>query len=410
MELINDKFKDSIFGLIPHDWKVFEFQDVMDGFSSGQTPYRGKPEYYTGNIPWITSGELNYNTIIDTIEKISPEGAKDANLKIIPKGTFLFAITGLEAAGTRGSCAITGIEATTNQSCMALYPKKGMLSTSYLYHFYVKYGNELAFKYCQGTKQQSFTGGIAKKLPIVLPNSINEQTAIASTLSDMDALIAQTEKLIEKKKAIKQGVMQELLRPKEGWVTKKLGEIANCFAGGTPSTFNRDFWGDKIPWLPSGRVKNNIIKPIENEITITDLGLSSSAAKMIKPNSILIAITGATCGNIGLLTFNAAANQSVVAIEQNDEFDSVLVYYILLTMRDDILRLQTGSAQGGVNLKSVKSLEVIIPKKIEEQNEISQILWDFDKEIESYNQKLTKLKLQKQGMMQALLTGKIRLV
>lgn len=147
MELVvADKYKKTELGPIPADWSIKEFHEVMDGFSSGQTPYRGKPEFFKGNIPWITSGELNYNIIIDTIEKITNEGVKDANLKIIPKGTFLFAITGLEAAGTRGSCAITGIDATTNQSCMALYPKPGLLTTQYLYHFYVRYGNELAFK------------------------------------------------------------------------------------------------------------------------------------------------------------------------------------------------------------------------------------------------------------------------
>jgi type I restriction enzyme S subunit len=129
------KYKKTDVGVIPEDWEVVDFQEVMDGFSSGQTPYRGKPEFYKGTIPWITSGELNYKEITDTKEKITPEGVRDANLKIIPKGTFLFAITGLEAEGTRGSCAITGIEATTNQSCMALYPKKGLLTTLYLYHF-----------------------------------------------------------------------------------------------------------------------------------------------------------------------------------------------------------------------------------------------------------------------------------
>ena len=65
------------------------------------TPYRGKPEFYKGNIPWITSGELNYNTISDTHEKITKEAVIKTNLKILPIGTFLMAITGLEAAGTR---------------------------------------------------------------------------------------------------------------------------------------------------------------------------------------------------------------------------------------------------------------------------------------------------------------------
>lgn len=211
-------FKLTPLGLIPTDWNVKSFSEVMDGFSSGQTPYRAIKEFYTGNIPWITSGELNYNIIDDTIEKITKEAVIKTNLKIIPAGTFLFAITGLEAAGTRGSCAITGVDATTNQSCMALYPKANVLIRDYLYHYYVRYGNELAFKYCQGTKQQSYTGAIAKTLPIIIPPTIAEQTAIATALSDADALISSLEKLIAKKKLIKQGAMQELLRVKESCI------------------------------------------------------------------------------------------------------------------------------------------------------------------------------------------------
>lgn len=192
-------------------WEVKNFEHVMDGFASGQTPYRAKPEYYKGNIPWITSGELNYNIITNTMEKITPKAVHDTNLKIIPKGTFLFAITGLEAEGTRGSCAITGIEATTNQSCMALYPKKGLLTTDYLFHYYVEFGKRLALAYCQGTKQQSYTGATAKLLPIILPPTIEEQSAIAQVLSDMDAEIRELEKRRDKYLMIKKGMMQQLL-------------------------------------------------------------------------------------------------------------------------------------------------------------------------------------------------------
>src|SRR5688572_2817418 len=106
---VKQGYKKTEMGYIPDDWNLYEFAEVMDGFSSGQTPYRAIKEYYTGNIPWITSGELNYKVITDTEESITAEAVRKTNLKIIPKGTFLFAITGLEAAGTRGSCAITGI-------------------------------------------------------------------------------------------------------------------------------------------------------------------------------------------------------------------------------------------------------------------------------------------------------------
>jgi len=193
------------------NWEVKNFEDVIDGFAAGQTPYRAKPEYYKGSIPWITSGELDYNVITETREKITPEAVHDTNLKIIPKGTFLFAITGLEAEGTRGSCAITGIEATTNQSCMALYPKRGLLTTNYLFHYYVEFGKRLSLTYCQGTKQQSYTAATAKLLPIILPPTPEEQSAIAQILSDMDAEIRALKKRRDKYLMIEKGMMQQLL-------------------------------------------------------------------------------------------------------------------------------------------------------------------------------------------------------
>lgn len=178
MSDVPEGYRLSEVGVIPEEWGVKTFGEVMTGFSSGATPYRGRPEYYKGTIRWITSGELNYNAITDTIEKITENAVRDTNLKIHPKGTFLMAITGLEAEGTRGSCGIVGAEATTNQSCMALFPTKELL-TEYLFQYYINYGNSLALEYCQGTKQQSYTAKIVKILPIIVPPTIEEQQAIA---------------------------------------------------------------------------------------------------------------------------------------------------------------------------------------------------------------------------------------
>jgi type I restriction enzyme, S subunit len=123
------------------------------------------------------------------------------------------AITGLEAAGTRGACGIVGSPATTNQSCMAIYPTSD-LTTGYLYHYYVYSGDKLALRYCQGTKQQSYTAKLVKSLPIELAPSVKEQTSIAAILSDMDAELATLEQRRDKTRALKQGMMQELLTGK----------------------------------------------------------------------------------------------------------------------------------------------------------------------------------------------------
>ena len=190
------------------------FKDVLNTFSSGATPYRAISEYYKGKIRWISSGELNYNEIHDTIEHISEAAVKNTNLKLHTPGTFLMAITGLEAEGTRGRCAIVGAPSTTNQSCLALNATD-KLGTDYLFWFYRQWSDYLAFKYCQGTKQQSYTAAIVKKLPICCPKDKDEQTAIATALSDTDALIVALDKKIAKKQQIKQGAMQQLLTGKK---------------------------------------------------------------------------------------------------------------------------------------------------------------------------------------------------
>ena len=169
-------------------WEQRKLGDVLDDMYNGQTPSRNKSEYWNGNIKWLSSGELNRGTVYDSMEMITEDGQKSANLRIVPKGTFIMAITGLEAAGTRGNCALLGFDTTLNQSCMALFPKKDLLTSDFLFQWYRKVGEEYGINYTQGTKQQSYNAELIKILPISLP-SVAEQRKIASYLSNLDHLI-----------------------------------------------------------------------------------------------------------------------------------------------------------------------------------------------------------------------------
>jgi len=417
MEIKIKENKTTEFGLIPSDWQIKEFQDVMTGFFSGATPYRGRPEYYKGQINWITSGELNYNIITDTNEKITEEAVRNTNLKILPKGTFLFAITGLEAEGTRGSCAMTGIDATTNQSCMALFPFES-LDVKYLYHYYVWKGKMLALRYCQGTKQQSYTGKIARKLPIILPPTKSEQTAIATALSDTDALIENLEKLIAKKRNIKQGVMQELLTGKKRlagfkgkWVTIKIGEVADIHKGNGLSKTKLKQAG-KYGCILYGELFTTYKRIIKNAISHTDYeeGVYSKAGDILMPGSttttgIDLAIASAVLkdnillgGDINVIRPKTASINSIF-----------LAYYITEVLKHKILELTQGITIIHLYGKDLKTLEIAIPE-ISEQDAIGKILVDIDEELSGLENQMNKYQLIKQGMMQKLLTGKIRLV
>lgn len=385
-------YKKTEMGVIPSDWDVQEFVEVMDGFTSGQTPYRGVASYYKGDIPWITSGELNYNVITETTEKITPEGVKDANLKLIPKGTFLFAITGLEADGTRGSCAITGIEATTNQSCMALYPKKNLLITPYLYQYYLRYGNELALKYCQGTKQQSYTGGIAKKLPIIVPRTIKEQTAIATALSDTDTLIRSLEKVIAKKRNIKQGAMRELLKPKKGWKVKRLSDVSEIYTG---KKNNQD------------KIENGIYPFFVRSQTVERINTYSYDGE-----AILVPGEGGIGNIFHYMNGKFDFHQRVYKISDfKKDYSGKYIYrYMSENFGKHAMQNSVKATVDSLRLPTFQIFEIPFPPTIEEQIQIATIFSDMDAEIFLLESKLEKYRQIKAGMMQTLLTGQIRLV
>ena len=248
-------------------------------------------------------------------------------------------------------------------------------------------------------KPESFLEMIVKIAP-----SIDEQQKIASYFQSLDSLIQTTSKKLASLNLIKAASLQSMF-PQEGetvpkvrfkgfereWEPVKLSKIGYMTAGGTPSTFVDKYWNGEINWLQSGMVQNRIIYTSSVERKITAEGLSNSAAHMIKKDSVLIAITGATCANIGYLTFESAANQSVVSIEPNNNFYSKFIYSSLISERSQILSFKGGSAQSGVTLANLKEILLKCPS-FGEQVFIGDYFFSLEKNIELLTQRLEKLK------------------
>lgn len=391
--MVKPGYKQTELGIIPEDWDYTVWENAGSGFSSGATPYRGIKRYYSGNVKWVSSGELNYNVINETLEHISDEAKTKTNLKLHPANTFLMAITGLEAAGTRGSCAILGVPATTNQSCMAVY-ETDRLNIRYLFYFYSKNGDDFAFKYCQGTKQQSYTAAIVKKLPIILP-PVSEQKRIAEALSDVDSMISSLEKLITKEKAVKQGAMQELLTGKKRlpgflgkWESK--GNIFS-FAKGTQINNSLLNEMDTYPVYNGGREPSGFTDSFNCTGTI------------------IISEGGNSCGFVNRTKQNFWAGGHCYYIYESDlNFD--FLYHLLKFCENNIMGLRVGSGLPNIQKDALSKMKFLYPSDHAEQIAIASILSDMDNEIEALEQKLAKTRQIKQGMMQQLLTGKIRLV
>ena len=390
---IPQRYKHTEFGLIPDDWVLCTFKDVLTTFSSGATPYRGIPEYYNGNIRWISSGELNYNVIYDTIEHISANAVRNTNLHILNPSTFLMAITGLEAEGTRGKCAFVGAPATTNQSCLAINGTDRMC-VEYLFWFYRMWGDYLAFKYCQGTKQQSYTAEIVKELPIYCPITIKEQNKIAEALSDVDALITALDKKIAKKRLIKQGAMQQLLTGNfsEKWVSKKLGEISRIKTG--KRNGDEQVKNGKYPFF----VRSNVVARIDS--------YSFDGEAILVPGE----------GGIGAIFHyvNGKFDYHQRVYKISDFADAIygkyVYYYMQRYFGEYALSLSVKATVDSLRLPTFEEFSIALPNNIEEQQAIATILSDMDKEIADLEARRNKYKLIKSGMMQKLLTGQIRLV
>ena len=346
---VKQEYKQTEFGPIPSDWILCPFQDVLATFSSGATPYRGIPEYYKGNVRWISSGELNYNKIFDTIEHISQQAVRNTNLRVHQPGTFLMAITGLEAEGTRGRCAFVGAPATTNQSCLAINGTERMC-TEYLFWFYRMWGQYLAFKYCQGTKQQSYTANIVRNLPIYGPKDIAEQQAIAEALNDIDGLIAVLDKKIAKKRLIKQGAMQQLLTGKKrlpgftgDWIEIRLGDYTTMNSGGTPSSSISEYYNGDIPFLSISDITTSGKYIKKTEKTITKKGLQNSSARMFPQGTIMFAMY-ASLGKTSIADIELSCSQAILGITPNDKIDSNYLYYYLSFVENSVKEMgQTGT-------------------------------------------------------------------
>ncbi|MDZ7692262.1 MAG: restriction endonuclease subunit S [Balneolaceae bacterium] len=309
---------------------------------------------------------------------------------------------------------------------MALYPIEGEVLTEYLFYFYQYYGDELAFKFCQGTKQQSYTASIVKILPINLPPTLEEQRTIAEALSDVDDLIAELDALIEKKQQVKKGAMQQLLSGKKRlpgfdgeWEEKNIEEISKVFTkqtgfdytknikphlknvGGSnsyPFIQNKDFEGISV------NLNTDYYIPIKVADTFPRL--------ILDERCLLFSISGRV-GNVGVYSSkDIAFLGSAIAISKfyNPELlDWVMWYLKSGEGQKKLLRNVKEGAHKNLTLGDIRKIEIPFPT-LQEQKVITQILSDMDAEIQALESKRDKYQQIKQGMMQELLTGKTRLV
>jgi type I restriction enzyme S subunit len=253
-------------------------------------------------------------------------------------------------------------------------------------------------------------------LQSVVPPSEDEQRAIATALSDADALIESLDRLIAKKRAIKHAAMQQLLTGDrrlpgfEGeWETKTLGEIAQIKSGATPATQVPAYWGGKIPWCTPTDITVTSGKYLGcTERNITEEGLRSSAASLLPAGSLLLC-TRATIGEVKIATTEMCTNQGFKSLVCGPEVSHEFIYYLIPMLKPKMFERAIGSTFLEIGRGDVAGIEVTIPRN-KEQEAIAVTLSDMDNEIDALQRRRDKARQIKHGMMQELLTGRTRLV
>lgn len=240
-------------------------------------------------------------------------------------------------------------------------------------------------------------------VPVPVP-PVPEQRAIATALSDVDALLSALERLLAKKRDLKQAAMQQLLTGQTRlpgfygeWEVKRLGEMGEIVMGQSPSSSNYNSQGDGLPLIQGNA-------DIANRKTIKRV-FTTQITKRGRAGDILMSVR-APVGEVSRATFDLCIGRGVCAIRYPNDF----LYHYLIFLEPMWAKHSKGSTFESVNSTDVRGVEIQLPSDLPEQIAIAAVLSDMDAELAALEQRLAKTRTLKQGMMQELLTGRIRLL
>ena len=329
--------------------------------------------------------------------------------KTVASGSVVFAKRG--AAIALNKVRILSQESFMDTNLMALSPKES-LDSEFLFYRLSFVG---LWKFADTTSVPQINNKHVKPLDFPLPG-IPEQRAIADALGDMDELLCGLDRLIAKKRDLKQAAMQQLLTGQTRlsgfsgeWNVKRLDTLADIISGSTPKTTEPAFWDGGIKWCtPTDITSCSGRYLVETERTISALGLASCTARML-PVGALLLCSRATIGEIKIAGCEICTNQGFKSLICKPGVSNQFLYYKLLTMKQKMIERAIGSTFLEISRRETSALEILTPE-FAEQTAIAEVLSDMDAELTALEQRREKTRALKQAMMQELLTGNTRLV
>ena len=383
-------YKATALGIIPQEWEVRPL-NYLGAICSGGTPDTEVAEYWNGDIAWCTPSDitkLDTKYIESTEVKITAKGLKESSATLLPPRSIVVC-----TRATIGNAAICNTEIATNQGFKNIIPNE-KTNPEWLYYIIIYSKPRLVRLGCGSTFLEVSKKDFSRFKIAVPP--LAEQRKIAEVLSVWDEAIEKQARLIEKLALRKRGLMQRLLSAKlrlpgfsDPWKELKINKITIIRKG---EQVNKDvlFSNAKYPVINGGITPSGYL-----DIYNT------------KANTITISEGGNSCGYVNFMTTPFWSGGHCYTIEAKDGINNLCIYQLLKNNEKYIMSLRVGSGLPNIQIKDLGNLKFMIPT-YQEQTAIAEVLTASDREIELAKEKLERLRRQKRGLMQQLLTGKKR--
>lgn len=400
--------------VVPEDWNIKHLDD-FGYIVSGGTPSTSVPSYWNGMIPWCTPTDITgtEGIIISKTEKcITEDGLKNSSADILPSGSLL-----LCTRATIGDSKINSIPMATNQGFKNVIPFKDTC-IKYLYYLLQTKKREMLEKATASTFAEISKSALCE-IPLQAPEK-QEQEQIAQVLFDIDALITDLQKLIQKKKNIRQGTMQMLLSGKHRldgysslWRTSELSKVTSRIGVGLATSVTQYYRDSGTIIFRNLNIKENYLD--DTDVLYLDEDFASrNPNKAIHEGDVLTVHTGYVGISCvvpqkydGALTFTTL----ITTTNKKELLPEYLSYHLNSSLGHRVIEdLQTSGGRNNLNVSDFEKYTLTFPKDINEQRAIVTVLADMDVEIRKLEEKLSKYQKVKQGMMEELLTGKVRLM
>ena len=402
------------------DWKKTTVGEVATAFLSGGTPNTKRPDYWEGEIPWITSKWLGSNLELTTGEKfVSEEAVKKTSTKVVPKDSIIFATR----VGV-GKVGINRLDLAINQDLAGVLIDNERYDIKFLaYQLKIDSIQQYVAMNKRGATIKGITRDCLEQVRLNLP-PLPEQKKIAHIVSTVERAIEAQERIIQTTTELKKALMHKLFteglrnepqkqteigRVPDSWEVVELSDVCQFQSGGTPSKKNPAFWQGTVPWVSPKDMKRPRLYDVTDHISQEAL---ESGSKLAPAGSVFVVVRGMILAKtvpVALAEVPMAINQDMRAIVPGPKLRSDFLLYALETLRESLFKKVGRSGHGTCTLMSheVAAFKIPLPDP-DTQEVVAAAIQNLERKKELHEEKRTQLQAVFRTLLHELMTARTR--